>query len=159
MSSTLDLINADIATLTTLVVPPATDAQLGWGVDLSCVSDCADSFAEIDPNSPIGIAEAAIRRLTTPRGAMQDDPDYGLYLSGYCNNGVSVQQLQDLNGMIVNELRKDDRIDDVGVTVAQSDDFKELSVTLTITPADPTQAQFTLVLSVTSGDVLLVTIT
>lgn len=155
---TQDFIDADIATLTRVVDAPDPNT-LGYGTDLSCVTDCTADFAEVDPNSPVGIAEAVVRRLTCPRGANPDDPDYGLFLPGYCNRASTLRDLQDLNGQISNELRKDDRIDDLTITISQSPADRSLSVSVLITPADPQLTQFSLTFSVTDADVLIDTIT
>ena len=55
------------------------------------------------------LAEAYFRRLTTERGALLDDPDYGLAVSGLLNAGLTVSELASIPGRIRNELEKDDR--------------------------------------------------
>jgi hypothetical protein len=156
---TLALIDADIATLTRLVVAPDGNV-LGYGTDLSCVSDCTDDFAEVDPNSPLGIAEALIRRLTCPRGGLPDDANYGVYLPGYVNRGVTLQELRELNGVITNECRKDDRVADVVATTTYvaTKIAPTLSVAIQVTPEEPSLGVFTFTISVADDKVLLETI-
>lgn len=157
MTVVTDFIDTEIAGLTREIAAPNADA-VGFGSDLDCVSDCTDDFAELDSSSPLGIAQAAVRRLTTPRGALPDDPGYGLYLPGYCNRGVTQSDLRDLNGLIAGELRRDDRIADLTVVLSYAATTKTLSVTCQITPDDPALGIFTFTFSVTDSAVLLETI-
>lgn len=151
-----EAIAADIATLERVVEAPTGD--LGYGTDLSCVDDLTEDMAEIDPSTARGIGEAAIRRLTTPRGGLVDDPDYGLDLRGYCNHGVTSEELRTLASRASAELLKDDRIDSATVTLSTNTASTDLRVTVTITPADPNVATFALVFAVTDSAVLIETI-
>jgi hypothetical protein len=150
---------ADLATLQREVEP--TLGPLGFGTELSCVTDVTPDFAMTDPDSPEGIAEATIRRWTTPRGALIDDLLYGFDLRAYCNRGVSSNELRTLALALEAEATKDDRIDTIDVTVTTSRGARALD-TLTvgalITPADATLIQFTLTFSVTNAGVLIETI-
>ncbi len=149
---------AEIATLTREVDPP-DPALISYGSDLDCVTDCTDDFAELDQNTPLAIAQSAIRRLDCPRGGNPDDADYGLYLPGYVNRGVEQNDLRELNGLINGELRKDDRISDLVVQLTYDATVsKSLSVAIQITPEDPNVAPFVFTFSVTDADVLLETI-
>jgi len=153
-----DFIESEIAGLTREIAAPDPNA-VGFGSDLDCVTDCTDDFAELDPFSPLGIAQACVRRLYTPRGGLPDEPDYGLYLPGYVNRGVTQNDLRDLNGLIVGELRRDDRISDLTVALSYSAITKTLGVSCQITPDDPSLGTFTFTFSVTDSRVLLETIT
>lgn len=158
MTDALALIDAEIALLTRVVDAPDGNA-LGYGTDLSCVSDCTASFDELDPFTPLGIAQSCIRRLTCPRGGCPDEHDYGLYLPGYVNRGVEQSELRELNGDIVGELRKDDRIADLTVKLSYDATLsKVLQCSILITPEDPALNSFTFTISVTDADVLLETI-
>ena len=152
MSKTvLDAIDADLATLERAVPAPSSD--LGYGVDLSCVSDITEDLAEVDPFSRQAIAEAVISRLTTARGSLPDDPDYGIDLRSYCNRGVTAAELRNLSGSCRSEILKDDRVEDatVGVIVAGP----ALSVGVRLTPANPAVEPFSLTFVVTSGSATL----
>jgi hypothetical protein len=142
---------ADIATLTRVIDPPLP--PLAWGRDLSCVTDCTDSFAETPPNSPRIIAEAATRRLITPRGTLLDDPNYGLDLRGYCNRGVTLTDLRTLQARVRAEIGKDARVAQCEAQVTSVG--TSLSVQIEITPADPNTAPFPFVISVTGDGALL----
>lgn len=148
----LDAIAASTAELTRLV--PVPTGALGYGADLSCVEDLTDDLAEVDPFSPQAIGEALLRRLTTPRGQLPDDPNYGLDIRGYCNRGVPTGELREIAGQIRSEASKDDRIEDVSVTVTVPA-LNSMSVRINVTPADPSLDPFTLTFAVTSGQLLL----
>ncbi len=157
MTIVADVIAAEIAALTRVTLAP--EGELGYGRDLSCVTDLTADAAEVEPDDPIAVAQACTRRLITPRGSVPDAPDYGLDLRGYCNRGVTASDLSALSGQITSELRKDDRVADaaavVSTTTAQD---ATLSVRVLITPADPATDDFAFTLSVTDSDVLLETI-
>lgn len=150
-------IATQIATLTR-IADPATE-PLGYGTDLDCAADCRDDFSEIDPQSPRAIVQALIRRWTTPRGALVDDPDYGFDIRAYYNRGVTLSELRALTMQMASEARKDDRVSDIRVSANASLQTSELYITARITPADPDTATFTLTFAVTSADVLIDTIT
>lgn len=157
-ADTLALIDADIATLTTLVDAP-DPATLGYGTDLDCIADVTADFAEVDSNSALGVAQACIRRLTCQRGANPDDANYGLWLPGYCNHGVTTSDLTALNGQIALELKKDDRVESLTVTCSTNTlRSSALSVSIQLTPAVPGLDPFSFTLSVTDASVLLETL-
>jgi len=150
---------ADLATLAREVEP--TLAPLGFGTELSCVTDVTPDWAETDPNSPEGIVEATIRRWTTPRGALIDDPNYGYDLRAYCNRGVSSAELRTLALALEAEASKDDRVDAIDVTLTTTRTARmldTLALAAMITPADATLVPFTFTFSVTNAGVLLETI-
>lgn len=148
----LDSIAADTAELTRLV--PVPTGSLGYGTDLSCVEDLTEDLAEVDPFSPLAIGEALLRRLSTPRGQLPDDPEYGLDLRGYCNRGVPTGEIREVAGQVRSEVTKDDRVEDVSVVVTVPS-LKTMSVRIDVTPADPLLDPFTLTFAVTSGQLLL----
>lgn len=153
MSQTvLDAIDADIAELARLVPQPAP--ELAFGSDLSCVTDLTPDAAELDPADRRGIGEATIRRLTTARRVLVDDPDYGIDVRSFLNTATSATELRDIAGQIRVESLKDDRIDDIDVTVTQPRP-EALVIALRITPLDPRQHPFALTFGVTSGALTL----
>lgn len=147
-----DSIAADLAELTRIV--PVPTPPLGYGNDLSCVEDVTEALDEVDPFSPVAIGEALLRRLTTPRGQLPDDPDYGFDIRGYCNRGVPTGELRELAGQIRSEVSKDDRVEDASVTVTVPD-LSTMSVRIEVTPADPLLDPFSLTFAVVSGQLLL----
>ena len=150
-------IAADLATLEREVQP--STAALGYGIDLDCVADVTEDFAETDPESPEGIAQATIRRLTTPRGSLADEPDYGFDLRSYANRGVATAELRTLALAVASEAGKDDRVLRADVDLAASLVARTLDVLIRIMPADPALQEFALTFVVTDADVLLDTIT
>ena len=134
--------------VTTVPQPP-----LNWGSDLSCITDCTETFIELLPNSPRIVAQAVARRFLTPRGALIDDPHYGLDVRGYCNRGVTADDLRTLQARLVSEGSKDERVSSLTVNVELA--IPALNVTALVTPADPTIERFTFVLSVDSQTALL----
>jgi len=143
----------ELVQLARLVPQPA--GELGFGGDLSCVSDLTVDLAEVDPQSVRAIGEAAIRRLTTPRGSLRDDPDYGLDVRTYCNRGATPAELLELAGRCTLELSKDDRIESSVVTPVLDLAANSLSLSVVITPANPALVPFTLTFAVTAGAVVL----
>lgn len=150
-SIVLDSIAADIATLERIEQAPGE--PLGYGRDLSCVDDVTEMLDEVDPSSPLGIAQGVVRRLTTPRGALPDDGEYGLDLRGLLNRGVPASELAQLGGKIRNEVIADDRIESATVTVTYAG--AGLRVVILLMPVAPALQSFTLILAVTSGAVLI----
>lgn len=147
-----DFIEAEIGRLTRQVVAPLS--PFAYGVDLSCVSDVTSDLAEVGPSSVVAIGEALLRRLTTQRGSLPDDAGYGIDVNSYCNMGMSTQDVRDLGSKIRSEVTKDDRVDDAVVTVGNPVS-SQLSISIQVTPVDPTLGVFTLTLSVVDGQVLL----
>lgn len=148
----LDAIAADLAELTRIV--PVPTGPLGYGRDLSCVDDVTEALDEVDPFSPAAIGEALLRRLTTPRGGLSDDADYGLDVRSCCNRGVPASELRELAGQIRSEATKDDRVEDASVTVTLPS-LNAMSIRILVTPADPLLDPFSLTFAVVSGQLLL----
>jgi phage baseplate assembly protein W len=148
-----DALAADLITLERVVDAPT--GPLGYGTDLSCVSDITEALDEVDAGSTLGIAQAVLRRLSTPRGGLVDDPDYGLDVRGMLNRATDAAAIRDLQGQVRNEVSKDDRVDAVDAVVSVTFAPTTLRVALTITPADVELDPFTMTVAVTSTAVLL----
>jgi hypothetical protein len=156
----LDAIAADVALLERRLEPPS--GELGYGTDLSCAADLAADFAEVDPFSPLALAEALVRRLDCPRGTLPDassptlvDADYGIELRAYLHGPLTPAELRGLEGAIQAELTKDDRVDGVLVTVEVAPNGESFTVDLQVTAIDPRVGDFALTLAVTDAAVLL----
>jgi hypothetical protein len=147
---------ASLATLTRVSEPAAE--PLDFGVDVHCLMDCRDDFAEVDEHSPEAIVEALVRRFVTPRGTMLDAPDYGLDIRAWCNRGATLTELRLLSSQMSAEARKDDRVDSVDVAVSSALSTQRLEIKLVVTPADPALATFAATFAVTSAGVLLDTL-
>jgi hypothetical protein len=149
-----------IAAQTALLVPlSSTGDGSGFGIDLICPSDLDPRLAETDTNSNASLSQDLFHRITTPRGGLIDDPDYGIDLRGKLSVGQTPQQIQALQGEIEAECRKDDRVNDVQAVVTVSGARLEIwTITLQVLPLDPASNSFELVLSVTNGQALLTAI-
>ena len=146
-------IDAELAKLERLVPQPV--GELGYGTDLSCVSDLTPDLAEVDPFSMQAIGEAAIRRLTTARGTLSDARDYGIDVRMYCNRATTREEIQELTARCALELAKDDRIDSATVTATQEPLAYTMTLSVLIVPASPTLNPFTLTFGVTSAAAVL----
>lgn len=148
-----DTLAAELAKLEPVTSTPF--APFGYGSDLSCTSDLTETMDEVDGFSTLALGQAIVRRLDCPRGALPDDPDYGIDLRAYCNRGTTADEVRALAGQIRTEVEKDDRIDSLAVTVTPAADGSSLSVSLVVTPIAAELGGFTLTLAVTSAEVLL----
>lgn len=146
-------IAAEVAKLTREVDTPTE--PFGYGSDLSCAADLTEDMVELDGDDSLVLAQALIRRLDCPRGALPDDPDYGIDVRGYLNRGTTTTELIELASRIRAELAKDDRVSAIAVTVTPSSTGSSLTVTLAVTPIDADAGGFTLTLAVTSAEVLI----
>jgi hypothetical protein len=128
----------------------------GYGVDLSCTTDLTEDLAEVDPFSNEAIGEALLRRYTTERGTNPDDEDYGHDVRKYVNRGTTDAELRDLSGELRSEGLKDDRIDELDVTVTRVGYGigSSLTVKVKVTPVTSSQS-FTATLAVTSAEAIL----
>lgn len=85
------------------------------GEDLSCVHDM-DSRCSVASGRRT-LAEAYVRRITTPRGMLIDDPDYGIDITDYLNDDVTPRDIARLRSQMVAEGEEDERIERVEVAV------------------------------------------
>lgn len=140
-----------------LVPVPVPGAPLGYGTDLSCTNDCTDNFDEVDPFSQRALAEALMRRLTTRRGALLDDSNYGLGVHLWLNHAATARDLQSYSDQVVGECSKDDRCP-TGNRCQVSFDLatNRLGFALFVNAVDPRTGVFTLTFSVDADGVALI---
>jgi hypothetical protein len=121
------------------------------GTDLSCTTSLRTGRYVTGTRL---VAEAAFRRLTTPRGTLfwgEDEADYGLDLTELLLGQPNTTALaSSLEGRIRNELKKDERIDDVSVAVVTSTLGAATTYDITI---DGTTATGTFTLTIGASDV------
>lgn len=82
------------------------------------------------------VAQNAVHRLTTPRGALrggEDEQSFGMDLPGRIGSLTGAREAAALPGQIRNELTKDRRIDRVDAIVTESTDGVGVSWTVEIT--------------------------
>ncbi len=155
-TAVLAAIATELATLTRIVAP-STEPLL-YGLDLSCVTDIEPTLAEVDPASPRAIIQAVIRRFTTPRGALLDDPDYGLDIRAVLSRGATQRDVRAISGSLQGEAQKDDRVARCEVKLVASLLTRRVDVSVSITPEDPALKDFDFTFAVTDASVLMVTI-
>lgn len=140
------------AELARVVAMPTGD--LGFGSDLSCTDDLTANMLEIPGDSPLAVAQANFRRLTTARGTVPDDPDYGLDVREFLNHGLTQKSLQEIPGQVRGELGKDDRNDRASLTVEMTigPDFKSFEL---MVRAQAATGPYSFTLAVVDGAALL----
>ena len=123
-----------------------------FGADLECGWDIDPMMVELHGDDPRIVTEACIRRLQCPRGALLDDPDYGLDVREFLRQPIDRVMQAAIPSMISSELLKDDRVKSVSVSVTSTgtavDPRLELAITGT-TDGPP----FTLIAAITTDEV------
>jgi hypothetical protein len=148
-----DFIAAQLALLP--IVDRVAPQQLGYGTDLSCVTDITPQADEVSQESPRAIGEALARRFISPRTSVLDDNAYGLDLRARLNAGQTRAQLTALRSQIRVECLKDDRVSDADVTVTFVLSPLRMSVAIAVTP-HASDDEFSLTFFVTADGVQLV---
>lgn len=119
-----------------------------FGRDLWCLDD-------LDPGRTVTgallVAQAAYRRITTPRGAVIDAPNYGFDVRALLGKGLTPAQLAAIPGQVRGEILKDERVDSCSITATYTGGPNG---TLTLSIDGETAAgPFNLVLAVTEVNV------
>lgn len=148
-------INVEIAKLVRTVVAPSGD--LGFGSDISCTSDTDARFSEVSGGTVNALGQALYRRLTTFRGTLRDDDDYGLItpLQALVNTPMTPASLARIGDNIALECAKDERVASTSVIATYTAVAKALDITIKVTPRDPKIFPFKFVISVTDAGALL----
>ena len=79
-----------------------------YGRDLSCVSDLDASMSEV--SGRMCLAQSLARRITSPRGAVIDDPNACSDIRDFLNDDISTADLARFTAMVDAEFRKDERV-------------------------------------------------
>ena len=82
-----------------------------YGTDISCLNDIASDGRTVTGTQIV--AEAIYRRLTTPRGRLIKDPNYGFNLADYVNADMSARDIAGMMAGIQAECKKDERVSSV----------------------------------------------
>ncbi len=90
------------------------------GTDISTPAG-SDGLPGLDPafrvvSGRTALAQALLRRLTTPRGSLVGDAGYGCDVRGWASDSLSPGDLRRLEARVADEIRADERVDDVAVT-------------------------------------------
>lgn len=97
------------------------------------------------------LVEALARRLVTPRGSLLNYPSYGYDLRQWVNAELDTGDLREIERAAAEECRADERVDEVQLEAAFSDD----RLTLTGTVTAITGQTFRLSLAVSEVTVIL----
>lgn len=112
---------------------------------------------DLDPAMPtvsgrLCLAQALARRLTTPAGALLEDPDYG-YDTRLLVNAVFNRAF--VEARIAAECLKDERVGDVDVSVAFNRDTQTVTIAIAVTPSNDDAFELTLNVSNLNVELLL----
>jgi hypothetical protein len=151
LDETRGLIASGVAELTRVATTPP--APWLYGRDLVCVTDLTPTLEETDPTTTQSLAQDIYHRITTERGSLVDDPDFGEDVRGYLSSATTPRELFAIGGRLEAEILKDDRVR--SVTVDVQGNTSELNITISVTPDDPTLEPFRMILAVTSAEALL----
>lgn len=125
------------------VLPAQVNPPLGYGTDLSCVSDLTAAMTEVTGRT--ALAEALARRLQTPRGGLIDDPNYGYDVTGEIDDDLTTRDIARIASQVDAECAKDERVISTTTTAV----FLSGALTLSIDIRD-SAGPFKLVLLATS---------
>jgi hypothetical protein len=148
MQATID------AGLAAVVVVSSTpdNEDLGYGADILCFETMDPLVRDVSGEDLLG--QDLFHRLDTSRGTLIDDNDYGYDLVGLLHRPTTTQSIAMASQLIEQECQKDDRVVSVSATVKPSIDGKVWNISVNVIPQPPLQ-NFTLVLAVTDGQVLV----
>jgi hypothetical protein len=155
VDETRSLIAAGLTALTRQATTPP--APYGYGRDLKCVTDLTTSLEDTNPKSVESLAQDLFHRVTTERGTIVDDPDFGDDVRDALSGGLTPAALAAIGGRVELECLKDDRVSDVDAS-ADLTAPGELTITIAVTPKDPALQPFEMVLAVTNATALLLEI-
>lgn len=127
-------------------------ADTDYGTDLAGVGDL-DPYGAVVSGTLV-VAQACARRLSTPRGRVIDDPNYGFDLTQFINDDATNSSLAALRAGTVSECLKDERV--LTATCDAVLARNVLTVTVKLTTGD---GPFSLVLTVDKTSVQVLSVT
>lgn len=86
-----------------------------FGTDLSCVTDLSEDCRPV--SGQLLVCQAIARRLSTPRGRLIDDPNYGYDLTDSLNDDMGPADIAEIQAGATAECLKDERVLSATVTV------------------------------------------
>ncbi len=115
---------------------PAPPAVVGdpLGVDISC-------YPDLDPlgrlvSGKTALAQGLARRLTTPRGGLFYDTNYGTDLRLYLNEGMTKESQSRIKAAIESECLKDERVSSCTADVVFSLQAQTLKLSISVDTKD-----------------------
>ncbi len=121
-------------------------ADPNFGTDLSCVGDIAGDSRLVSGFRVV--AEAVVRRWTTPRGRLIGYPNYGYDITQFVNDDMDRRQIQGMIAGMQAEALKDERV--TGCQVSATLDTQTGALTF---EASIDTAQGPFVFSIAASDV------
>lgn len=121
-------------------------ADLGLGTDVAVTTGLPRRRKLVSGTA--NFAQAIVRRLTTPRGALAvvgEDPNYGHDVRQYLHREMTRAQIAAAEQAIADEVEKDERVAAATVTLALDAQASQLTLDITVETAD---GPFTLILSI-----------
>ncbi len=82
--------------------------MVDFGTDISCFEDMDPQASEVSGYELL--AQAVFRRITTPRGMLIDDEDYGIDVRSLLHKGMTEREIAAFPGVVRQEILKDERI-------------------------------------------------
>ncbi len=143
-----DFIAAGLASMTRIATTPTTT---NYGIDLVCIADLDPKLAETRDDALESLAQDLFHRVTTERGVIVDDPDFGEDIASHASRALQSSDLDSIAGRLASECRKDDRVATVRVDVTQPSGPSSLHVEIFVTPQDSRLVSFRLIIPVTDG--------
>lgn len=104
-----------------------------FGTDISCVDDIDPMFGLVSGET--ALAQAILRRLSTPRGGLLDDPSYGYDVRALLNDEATPTGRVAAKSAIANEVEKDDRALSCDAELTFNHQASRLRIRLSVTTA------------------------
>jgi phage baseplate assembly protein W len=136
------------------VVDPVFTPTDPLGSDVSCFPDLEGTGSLI--SGKLVLAQALARRLTTARGSLFYDKNYGTDLRMYLNEGLTNEAIWRVKASVESECLKDERVARASADVSFSLETETLHVLIEI---DTNGGPFALTLSITALTIDLLTVT
>lgn len=134
---------------------PALQADFAdpLGVDVACYPDLDAMGSLVSGKTMLG--QAIARRLTTPRGALFYDTNYGTDLRLYISEGMTTEAQGRIKAAVESECLKDERVAGATATVGFSLQAQTLKISIAL---ETKTGPFSLTIAVTSLTVSLLTL-
>lgn len=112
-----------------LIVTTVTESgPTDVGDDIECVRDLGTTLSLAVGVHNLGNALA--RRLTTPRGGLFYEPDYGIDVRNFLKAGFTESSVKSVGSAIAEEVRKDPRVQGATVKVATNNADASMRITI-----------------------------
>ena len=90
------------------MIAPSNVVNPALGLDLTCTNDLTPTMTTSSGRQCL--AEAIYRRMTTPRGGLIYDPNYGFDLTAYIEDDITGSDLGTIQAGILQQCAQDERI-------------------------------------------------